>query len=139
MRLLPELAAAGCSGPVRLMADLGWPISVRGGDWSASALNHAVFRGDAGMALHLLERGASWTEEHGMGDNVCGTLSWALWNRPVEDGDWVACAEALVTHGMPMAQRDTDHPDCTVIAGKRRRFSEEVVSYLLESGSRSED
>ena len=91
------------------------------------------------MALHLLERGASWTEEHGMGDNVCGTLSWALWNRPVEDGDWVACAEALVTHGMPMAQRDTDDPDCIVIAGKRRRFSEEVVSYLLESGSRSED
>lgn len=137
LRMLPELAAAGCSGPVRLMADLGWPISVRGGDWSASALNHAVFRGDAGMARHLLERGASWTEEHGIGDNVCGTLSWASWNRPVVDGDWVACAEALVSHGMPEAKRDAEHPDCVLIGGKRRRFSEEVVAYLLERGSES--
>lgn len=135
LRMLPELAAAGCSGPVRLMADLGWPISVRGGDWSASALNHAVFRGDAGLARHLLACGASWTEEHGHGDNVCGTLSWASWNRPVEDGDWVACAEALVEHGMPAAQRDPEHPDCVLIAGKRRRFSEDVAAYLLERGS----
>jgi len=135
LRMLPELAAAGCSAPVRLMADLGWPISVRGGDWTASPLNHAVFRGDAGMARHLLACGASWTEEHGMGDNVCGTLSWASWNRPVEDGDWVACAEALVEHGMPGAQRDPEYPDCVLVAGKRRRFSDDVATYLLERGS----
>ncbi|MDK1389958.1 hypothetical protein QN224_32050 [Sinorhizobium sp. 8-89] len=135
LRMLPELAAAGCSGPVRLMADLGWPISVRGGDWSASALNHAVFRGDAGLARHLLARGASWTEEHGHGDNVCGTLGWASWNRPVEDGDWVACAEALVEHGMPGAQRDPEYPECVVVAAKRRRFSEDVTACLLERGS----
>lgn len=135
LRMLPELAAAGCCGPVRLMADLGWPISVRGGDWSASALNHAVFRGDAGMARHLLASGASWTEERGFGDNACGTLIWASWNRPVEDGDWVACAEALVEHGMPGAQRDPGYPDCVLVAGKRRRFSEDVTAYLLERGS----
>lgn len=134
LRMLPELAAAGCSGPVRLMVDLGWPISIRGGDWGGSALNHAVFRGDAGMARHLLERGASWTEEHGYGDNVCGTLGWGSWNRPVEDGDWVACAEALVDHGMPGAQRDPEHPEYVLVAGKRRRFSEDVAAYLLERG-----
>jgi len=135
LRMLPELAAAGCSEPVCLMADLGWPISVRGGDWNASALNHAVFRGDAGMARHLLARGARWTEEHGFGDNACGTLSWASWNRPLEDGDWVACAEALVDHGMPGAQRDPENPECVLVAGKRRRFSEDVAAYLLERGS----
>lgn len=134
LRMLPELAAAGCSAPVRLMADLGWPISVRGGDWSASALNHAVFRGDAGLARHLLERGALWTEEHGFGDNVCGTLSWSSWNRPVDDGDWVGCAEALIAHGMPGAQRDLEYPDCVLVAGKRRRFSDDVAAYLLERG-----
>jgi ankyrin repeat protein len=135
LRMFPELAAAGCSASVRLMADLGWPISVRGGDWSASALNHAVFRGDAELARHLLARGASWTEEHGFGDNVCGTLSWASCNRPIETGDWVACAEALVEQGMPGAQPDTEYAGCIVIAGKRRRFPDDVAAYLLERGS----
>jgi len=135
LKMLPELAAAGCSGPVALMAELGWPITVRGGDWNASALNHAVFRGDAAMTRQLLARGASWTEEHGFGDNVCGTLSWASWNQPIDDGDWVGCAEALVAHGMPGAQRDIEDPDCVVVAGKRRRFSEDVAAYLLQRGA----
>jgi len=134
LRMLPELAAAGCAGPVGLMAELGWPIAVRGGDWNASALNHAVFRGDATMARQLLSLGASWEEEHGFGDNACGTLSWASWNRPVDDGDWVGCAEALVDYGMPGAQQDSEHPDCVLVGGKSRRFSEDVTAYLLGRG-----
>lgn len=131
LRLLPELAAAGCAGPAGLMADLGWPIGVRGGDWNASALNHAVFRGDAALARHLLARGASWTEEHGFGDNACGTLAWASLNQPVADGDWLACAQALVAHGMPGGQRVPDDPESVVVAGTPRRFSEDVAAFLL--------
>ena len=131
LQLLPELAAAGRAEPVRVMIELGWPVAVRGGDWSASALNHAVFRGDGALARFLLEHGASWTEEHGFGDNACGTLSWASLNQPVEDGDWLACADALVSHGMPTAHRDPDDPASVIINGRRKQFSDEVTAFLL--------
>ncbi|MGD9803458.1 MAG: ankyrin repeat domain-containing protein [Hyphomicrobiaceae bacterium] len=131
LRLLPELAAANCATAVRVMVELGWPIAVRGGDWSASALNQAVFRGDSALARFLLERGAAWTEEHGFGDNACGTLSWASLNQPVEDGDWVGCAAALADHGMPLGQRDRDDPTCVIVDGKSRQFSDDVSAFLL--------
>lgn len=44
---------------------------------------------------------ASWTERHGFGDNVNGTLQWASRNNDPESGDWVGCARALVEYGMP--------------------------------------
>jgi len=131
LRLLPELTAQGAEEPVRLMVRLGWPIATRGGDWTASALNHAVFRGDAALTRFLLAHGAQWTEEHGFGDNVLGTLSWASCNTPVGGGDWPACAEALVAHGLPRAARDPGDPDVLIVAGVRRRFSEDVADVLL--------
>jgi hypothetical protein len=127
--LLPELAAAGADRAVRTMVTLGWPIAVRGGDWDASALNHAVFRGDAALAEFLLANGASWREEHGWGSNVAGTLGWASIFEPVEDGDWPLCARTLRTHGLPRAMPDTD--GLVLLDGKRMRFSDEVTEILL--------
>ncbi|GKQ50032.1 ankyrin repeat domain-containing protein [Bradyrhizobium sp. Ce-3] len=131
LRLLPELAAAGGDDAVRLMVRLGWPITVRGGDWDASALNHAVFRGNAALTRFLLEHGADWTEQHGFGDNASGGLSWASCNEPVDGGDWVGCAQALLDHGMPRAIPDRDDPEWVLIAGRRKLFSDEVRDVLL--------
>lgn len=138
LKLLPEVAASATgSDAVRLMVSLGWPIGVRGGDWNASALNHAVMRGDAPLTRFLLEHGAQWTEEHAFGDNVLGTLSWASWNAPHEGGDWAGCAAALMAHGLPPAAPDPGGSDTRVlIRGGRGRFSAEVVEVLL-AGSRS--
>jgi hypothetical protein len=125
------MTAEGGDDGARLMVRLGWPIAVRGGDWNASALNLAVFRGNAGLTRFLLEHGASWTEEHGHGDNVCGTLSWASCNEPIQGGDWVGCARALLDHGMPGAERDHEGSERVLIDGRRKRFSDEVSEVLL--------
>ncbi|MGY3697114.1 hypothetical protein ACVIGA_007194 [Bradyrhizobium sp. USDA 3240] len=131
LRLLPELAAAGGDDAVRLMVRLGWPITVRGGDWDASALNHAVFCGNAGLTRFLLEHGAEWTEQHGFGDDASGSLSWASCNEPVSGGDWAGCAQALLDHGMPRAVPDRDDPEWVLLAGRRKLFSDEVRDVLL--------
>lgn len=133
LRLLPELAAQGCGDAVRAMVTLGWPIEVRGGDWDASALNQAVFRGDAALTRFLLAHGADWQALHGYGDNASGTLSWASLNEPVPGGDWVGCAQALVAHGMPGARPDPEGTDdgAVLLGGRRSRFSEDVADYLL--------
>ena len=131
LRSLPDMTAEGGDEGARLMVELGWPIAVRGGDWNASALNLAVFRGNAGLTRFLLEHGASWREEHGFGDNVCGTLSWASCNKPIEGGDWVGCARALLEHGMPGAKPDGEDPEWVLIDGRRKRYSDEVSEVLL--------
>jgi hypothetical protein len=130
LRLLPDLTAEGGDEGARVMVTLGWPIAVRGGDWDASALNLAVFRGNAGLTRFLLEHGATWTEQHGYGDNVTGSLSWASCNEPVVGGDWAGCAQALLDHGMPGAKPDPD-PEWVLIDGKRKRFSDDVSEVLL--------
>ena len=131
LRALPDMTAEGGDEGARLMVKLGWPIAVRGGDWSASALNLAVFRGNAALTRFLLEHGASWSEEHGHGDNVCGTLCWASRNEPIEGGDWTGCARALLEHGMPGAKPDED-PEWVLIDGRRMKFSDEVSEALLD-------
>ncbi|MGJ7530294.1 ankyrin repeat domain-containing protein [Variovorax sp. GB1P17] len=133
LRLLPELAAQGCSDAVKLMVEMGWPMEIRGGDWDASALNKAVFRGDAGLTQFLLEHGADWKAPHGYGDNACGTLSWASVNEPVEGGDWLGCAKALVAHGMPTARPDPASASSVLMNGQRCVFSDEVSDFLLEA------
>ncbi len=131
LRLLPDTVAWGPVAAARVMVELGWPIAARGADWNASALNQAVFRGDAELAEFLLAHGASWRERHGYGDDVIGSLSWGSINEPAEDGDWPACARALLVHGMPAAQPDTASAETVLIAGRRARFSAEVTEVLL--------
>lgn len=104
-RLLADQAGARNHAGVKLMVELGWPIAAKGGDWDASALNLAVFCGDPELTAYLLSKGASWTERHGYGDDVRGTLRFASVNEPVAGGDWLGCAKALTAAGMPRPDR----------------------------------
>ncbi|AUT62382.1 ankyrin repeat domain-containing protein [Paraburkholderia terrae] len=136
LRLLPDTAAWGSGDAIKVMVELGWPIAARGGDWDATALNHAVLRGDVELTAFLLTHGASWRETHGFGSDVLGTLSWASINEPagVEHGDWIGCARALVAHGLPDIERDPADAERMLIDGRSMRFSEEVARALLRTG-----
>lgn len=100
-RMLPDSVEAGNRNAAVLMVELGWPLAAQGGDWNATALNLAVFRGDPWLTRFLLEHGASWEERHGYNDDVRGTLSFASTVEPAVGGDWLACAKALIAAGMP--------------------------------------
>jgi len=115
---------------------LGWPIAARGADIGGSALNCAVFQGNAELTRFLLEHGASWRERHDYDSDVIGTLCWASCNRPNANGDWLGCAKALVEHGMPRAQRPSDSdpdrlPRYVIIDGRREEYPEDITAFLL--------
>jgi len=138
LRLLPDAAAWGSTEAVKTMVKCGWPLSARGGDWNATALNHAVMRGDPDLTRFLLAHGASWRERHGYGSDVLGTLSWASLNEPthtIDDPDWTGCARVLVENGLPEMKPDPADAERLLIDGRSMRFSEEVTEALL--GQRS--
>lgn len=105
-RLLPELAALGAADAVGTMIAQGWPLETPTPEWGATALNAALFKGDAAMVALLLAAGADWRTRHDFGDNALGTLAFAstagIANDPAPR-DWAGCAAALLAHGVPAA------------------------------------
>jgi len=140
LRLLPDAVAWGSTEAVRVMVEVGWPIAARGGDWDATALNLAVFRGDKDLAAFLLAHGASWREEHGFGSDVLGTLSWVSVNEPtgLDTPDWSGCARVLTGFGLPKATRNPSDPEGVIIDGRPFRFSDDVTEVLTASGTSPE-
>ena len=119
LRTMPELAGTGNIPAVRTMLDVGWPREVQTA-WDATALNLAVYRGDAEMAELLLRSGADWRTRHGYKDNVIGTLSFASQDETMEQPaprDYAGCARALLAHGVPVPNEDdySFSPDVTAI------------------------
>jgi hypothetical protein len=104
------------------MLALGWPREVKAA-WHATALNLAIFPGDAAMTRLLLAHGADWRTPHGHGDMALGTLAFASQADDVGEPaprDYAGCAAALVDHNVPAT------------AFQAYSFSSEVTD-LLES------
>lgn len=107
LRLLPDQAQRGRHAAVQLMLELGWPVDVRG-DWDASALNQAAFRGDAALVRLLLAHGARWHEPNGFGGNALGSCLHAGTNEPHAEGDYAEVLKLLLADGAPAPQQ-VDH------------------------------
>jgi len=104
LQAMPQLAAVGNIAAVRTMLAVGWPREVKTA-WQATALNLAMFQGDAAMVGLLLDEGADWRTTHGFGDNALGTLSFASQAEDIADPaprDYAGCARALTGHGVPI-------------------------------------
>lgn len=59
-----------------------------------------------------------------------GTLSFASFNEPIDGGDWLGCARALVAHGLPVSLPDPQQPRGVIVDGRHSHFSEEVTAFL---------
>jgi hypothetical protein len=101
LRLLPDQAQRGHAESVRLMLALGWPVATRG-DWDASALNQAAFRGDAAMVQMLMAHGARWDEPNGFGGDVLGSCLHAACHAMHPEGDHAAVLALLLAQGAPV-------------------------------------
>ena len=110
LRLLPDQAQRGRFDAVKLMLQLGWPVAARG-DWHASALNQAAFRGDAAMVQLLLDHGASWSEKNGFGGDALGSCLHAGINQPEAGGDYAAVLTLLLAAGAPLPAPAENWPD----------------------------
>jgi ankyrin repeat protein len=110
LRLLPDQAQRGHQASVQLMLQLGWPVAVPG-DWQASALNQAAFRGDAAMVQLLLAHGARWDERNGYGGTALGSCTHAGLNEPVAGGDYLLVLQLLLQDGAPVPASANDWPE----------------------------
>lgn len=110
LRLLPDQAQRGRLASVRLMLALGWPVAAVG-DWQATALNQAAFRGDAAMVRLLLGHGARWHEKNGFGGEALGSCLHAATNQPDPAGDYAAVFAMLLADGAPVPEDVDDQPD----------------------------
>jgi ankyrin repeat protein len=74
-KLLVDAAESGNPSAVRLMLEMGFPITTRCtsyGGWDAAALDLAAWHGHAPVVRLLLKRGADPTLKHGYGGDALG-------------------------------------------------------------------
>lgn len=120
LQVMPDLAAIGRIDAVRTMLAVGWPREIKTA-WHATALNLAIFQGDAELVALLLDEGADWRTTHGFGNNALGTLSFACQADEIADPaprDYVGCTRELLRLGVPKSEFE------------KYSFSTDVADYL---------
>jgi hypothetical protein len=110
LRLLPDMASLGRHDAVELMIDLGFPMAVKG-DWDASALNQAAFRGDTRMVALLLARGARWDERNGFGGDAFGSAIWPYLHDRAPGADYLGVIRLLLESGGKPPDDETSDPE----------------------------
>ena len=88
-----------------VMLKLGFDVNARGGE-GFTPVNHAALRGLVGVVRRLLEHGADPEIRNQYGGTALESCQWGSLNFRDPDGDYPACAEALLRGGAALANPD---------------------------------
>jgi ankyrin repeat protein len=88
-----------------VMLTLGFDVNAPGGE-GFTPVNHAALRGLAGIVRLLIEHGADPEVRNQYGGTALESCQWGSLNFRDPDGDYAACAEALLRGGAVLANPD---------------------------------
>ena len=95
---LNEGASSNALAAVRLMLTLGFDVNARGGE-GFTPVASAALRGLVEMVQLLIAHGADLEIRNDYGGAALGCCQWGSLNFRARDGDYPACAEALLNGG----------------------------------------
>jgi hypothetical protein len=87
------------------MLKLGFDVNARGGE-GFTPVNHAALRGLVGIVRLLIEHGADLEIRNHYGGTAIESCQWGSLNFRDPNGDYPACAEALLQSGATLAYPD---------------------------------
>jgi ankyrin repeat protein len=88
-----------------VMLKLGFDVNARGGE-GFTPVSHAALRGLVGIVRVLIEHGADLEIRNQYGGTALESCQWGSLNFRDPDGDYPACAEALLRGGAALAYPD---------------------------------
>jgi hypothetical protein len=102
---LNEAAASNALPAVLLMLNVGFDVNVRGGE-GFTPVASAALRGLVGVVRTLIAHGADLEIRNDYGGTALGSCQWGSLNFRHRNGDYPACAEALLQGGARLSSTD---------------------------------
>ena len=102
------------------MLELGFDVNTRGGE-GFTPVASAALRGDVGVVQVLIERRANLEIRNDYGGTALDSCQWGSLNFCARNGDYPACAEALLKGG---AKLHYPHFGTEAVQAVLQRYSE---------------
>jgi Ankyrin repeats (3 copies) len=111
---LGEAASSNALPAVTLMLRLGFDVNTRGGE-GFTPVASAALRGLVAIVRVLIAHGADMEIRNDYGGTALGSCQWGSLNFCGRDGDYPACAEALLQAGAKVSSTDFGSDDVKAV------------------------